>query len=631
MSSAQPEIHETVDGGGRATGRDARQAYDQAWGRFAQQLTPEQFCGSWLLIQCHHIGGVFSGVVVLGKPDAPSLAPVAFYPASLADRSSLAAITELAVKQGRGLVEPRQDAADAQGEPRYQIAYPVRLDGEIRGVVGVEIEWRPEAQLQSVVRDLQWGAAWLELLLRRQSDPVQSERLRSTLALDLVATLLEHPGLRQSATAFTTELAARLGCDRVSLGLLEGQSIRLCAVSHSPNFERRANVVRAIESAMEEAVDQGETVVYPPGEQPLPLVARAHEELLRESGAGSAATFPLAHGDHLIGALTLERAPGYRFDAALLEICEASVSVAGPIVELKRQNETNLPEHAGRSARAFWERLVGAGHADLKLLVLAIAVVAVFLGFAVGDYRVAANARIEGGVQRAITAPTSGYVKEATLRAGDTVTAGQVIGRLNDRDLQVERVKLLSQFDQFIRQQREAMAKGERAQFQIVSAQVSQSEAHLRLIDEQLARTLIVAPLDGIIVSGDLSQRLGSPVERGQVLFEVAPLDSYRVVLQVDEREIGQIAAGQRGQLTLTTMPGERFEFTVTRIMPVNTAKEGRNFFRVEASLGNHPGSRLRPGMEGVGKVYIERRKLVWIWSHSLIDWVRLWIWNWVP
>ena len=62
----------------------------------------------------------------------------------------------------------------------------------------------------------------------------------------------------------------------------------------------------------------------------------------------------------------------------------------------------------------------------------------------------------------------------------------------------------------------------------------------------------MTAPFDGIIVSGDLSQSLGSPVERGQVLFEVAPLDGYRIVLRVDERDIPYVALGQRGELAVT-------------------------------------------------------------------------------
>src|SRR5512146_2895202 len=593
MSSVEPEIHEQY-AQGRVADLAGRRAYDQAWRQFASEQTPEDFCRNWLMIQSHLIGGVSDGVVILAKPGTSSFAPVAFFPDNPVDRTRLAKVSERALKEGRGIVEPLGEvqAADAAG-PRYQLAYPVRVDGKVHGVVGVDIEWRPEARLQAAIRDLQWGSGWLELLLRRHADPQQAERQRLKLALGLVATLLEQTRFTESATAFTTELAAQLGCDRVTLGILDGRRIKVRAVSHSSQFEQRANLLRAVEAAMEEAVDQEEAVVYPPVQPGLPVVARAHEALLHESEAGSAATFPLLHGEKVVGALTLERAKGYRFDVPTLEVCQAVASVAGPIVELKREGEVSLPLHAGRSAKGLWQRLVGPENAGLKLAIAGVAALALFLGFATGPYRVSGNATIEGAVQRAITAPINGYVKHATLRAGDTVKKGQVIGGFDDRDLKLEQVKLASQREQYIRQYREAMANHQRAQAEIVSAQIAQSEAQLALVQEQLARTLMVAPFDGLIVSGDLSQSLGSPVERGQVLFEIAPINDYRVALQIDERDIAEVSVGQRGELTVASIPGRRFPLEVNKITPVNTAKEGRNFFRVEATLTGTPGPRL--------------------------------------
>jgi hypothetical protein len=631
-SPVSPEIHDTL-GQGPVADLAARRAYEQAWRQFAQpQASAEEFCRNWLVIQCHAVGGVSDGVVVLQKPGTKSYVPIAFYPDNPRDRTLLARVSERALQEGQGVAEPGEqvDEGETRG-PRHQLAYPVRLDGEVRGVVGMEIAWRPEARLQMAMRELQWGSSWLEVLLRRHADPSETERQRLKLALDLVSTLLELPGLKESTTAFTTELASRLGCDRVTLGMLEGRRVRIAAVSHSPQFEKRANLVRAIERAMEEAVDQEEKVVHPAEREGRPVVSQAHEALLQESQAGSAATFPLEHGGHVIGALTFERAAGQRFDAPALEICAAVASVAGPIIELKRGNETSLHQHAGRTAKNLWQKLAGPGYPGWKLGALGVGALAAFLALASGEYRVSADSTLEGVVQRAISAPISGYVTEAPLRAGDTVRQGQVIARLDDRDLRLERIKLESQREQFVKQLREAMGKRERAQIAIVSAQIAQAEAQLALVNEQLTRTALAAPFDGVIVSGDLSQRLGSPVERGQVLFEVAPLEDYRVVLRVDERDISHVAEGQSGELTVTSMPGERFAFAVRSITPVNVAREGRNFYRVEAVLGQEARARLRPGMEGVGKIGIGERKLVWLWTHGLTDWVRLWVWSHLP
>ena len=80
----------------------------------------------------------------------------------------------------------------------------------------------------------------------------------------------------------------------------------------------------------------------------------------------------------------------------------------------------------------------------------------------------------------------------------------------------------------------------------------------------------------------------------------------------------------------LSAFPTEEIAVTVEKVTPVSTAKENRNFFRVEARF-DQPHDRLRPGMEGAGKIEIDRRSLVWIWTHPIVDWMRLAAWSWLP
>jgi multidrug resistance efflux pump len=164
----------------------------------------------------------------------------------------------------------------------------------------------------------------------------------------------------------------------------------------------------------------------------------------------------------------------------------------------------------------------------------------------------------------------------------------------------------------------------------MLSAQVRQTEAQLALVEGKLARAQVRAPFRGIVVSGDLSQQLGAPVETGKVLFEIAPLEGFRVVLQVDERDMRYVAEGQGGALVLTGLSGQSFPVAITKVTPVANAQDGRNVFRVEAAVAD-PAARLRPGMEGVAKLSVEDRSLVWIWTRSLVDWVRMSLWTWLP
>ena len=86
-------------------------------------------------------------------------------------------------------------------------------------------------------------------------------------------------------------------------------------------------------------------------------------------------------------------------------------------------------------------KLFGPRHVGLKLGVLIVAVLALFFTYADGDYRVTADARLEGTVQRAIAVPMAGYVVDANVRAGDIVKPGDMLFSLDDRDLRLERLK----------------------------------------------------------------------------------------------------------------------------------------------------------------------------------------------
>jgi RND family efflux transporter MFP subunit len=229
-----------------------------------------------------------------------------------------------------------------------------------------------------------------------------------------------------------------------------------------------------------------------------------------------------------------------------------------------------------------------------------------------------------------ISAPFNSYIKEASVRAGDVVSKGQILCTLDDRDLRLERQKWLSQRSQFQRQRQEAFANHERALVNIINAQLEQAAAQLELLEAQLARTRIQAPFDGIVVKGDLSQMLGSMIAQGEVLFEIAPLNAYRLILKVDERRITDVAVGQEGKLMLASLPQEHYPFIIRKITPQAMAEEGQNTFRVEAQLVEIS-PHLRPGMEGVGKISVDRRRLISIWTRDLVEWFKLWLWSWWP
>ena len=567
------------------------------------------------------IEGATQGVLVLGPPESGPFVPASLWPAGQPPGPLLADVA------GRTL-EARQ-AQIVQDASAAVVSCPLVLDGQLHGLVAVETGPQQETLLRDIVRHLRWGLYAIESSLRnQQSVQEQTTRERLIATLDLVASVLSEEGFEASAQALATELATRLDCDRVSIGFVRNQHARIVAVSHSAEFGERMNLIRAVGTAMDESLDQKSIIVMPEGDGDV-LVTRDHAVLARQFGSDSILTVPFSVGKVTKGAFTFERPAGRPFDPEAVELCQAVVALCSRILEDKRLNDRFLVSRVKDAAREELAKFTGPRYFGRKLAAIALMIGVVFFSFATGDYRVGANASLEGSVRRVMVAPLDGYVATAPYRAGDVVPAGTVLATLDDRDLKLEYYKWASQRDQYAKQYQEALAQHDRAQSSIVLAQVQQAEAQMNLLAEQLGRIRIAAPFEGLVVSGDLSQSLGTAVKRGQVLFEVAPLNAYRVVLEVDEGEISYIRAGQKGSLMLTSLPGEVFPLSITHVTPVAVAREGRSYFRVEALL-ERMSERLRPGMEGVAKVEAGNRKLIWIGTHKMVDWLRLTLWSWI-
>ncbi len=268
--------------------------------------------------------------------------------------------------------------------------------------------------------------------------------------------------------------------------------------------------------------------------------------------------------------------------------------------------------------------------ARFRLIVLGVVLLLGVAAFTPGTYRVTASANIEGKVQRAVVAPFDGYIATAYARAGETVAAGEVIAELDIEELRLQRQRYTAEMNEYDRQYLKALAAREQTQAHIFKSQMQQTEAQLNLVDKKINRASLKSTLDGIIISGDLSRSLGAPVTTGEVLFEVAPLDEYRLIIQVDEKQVADVEEGLAGVLSLKAIPGARLPFSVRKVSPVYETEANGISYRVEAQLAEHHPA-LRPGMEGVAKIEIGRRSLLWIYSHELLDVIRLWAWRWLP
>ena len=581
---------------------------------------------AWLGLQTSMVAGVTRAAVSLGGAEADPTHPIAVWPAQASVTAEMAEAAQQAAQYRHQVINAVAMVAGSDiGQSSDIVACPLMIDGQLIGTVCLEMTARSEAKQRAAMQVLSWGMVWLEQLFTHLNDSVTN---RLNIIVETIAKAVVQDQFVGSATAVVNELARQLHCTRVSVGFRQGKEIRVAAISNTARLEEKANLVRAVSAAMNEAIDQDCHVVIPDCDDTQIVLSHANEQLKTRFNVDAICTVPLAINGEIFGALTFERCGDEVFDAQAVTLCETIASIAGPILETKRRAQQSIPSKSWNAVRTGTGKLFGRGSHTLKVGAGLLVCALVFFTFATGEYRIGAKAKLEGTIQRVVVVPFDGYLSEAPVRAGDIVKQGQVLSRLDDRDLKLEQTKWFGEKAQLRKAQREAMATHERAELSILQARLDQADAELALVAEKLARTQMVAPLDGIVVNGDLSQSLGAPLKRGDVVFEVAPLNGYRIMLEVDERDIAHVQPGQMGQLALSGLPHEVHYFSIERIVPISTAADGRNYFRVEAELKNGSES-LRPGMAGVAKIEAGEHGLVWIWTHSITDWLRLALWKW--
>ena len=238
------EVEGSVDSGSAGQSAAGSEALDQ-WTRLKEADSAETFAAVWLEINCAPIKGLRRAVVVLAPRDRGPFAPVAVWPVGVAGSRPLAAAAESAIKERNSQTLSGSAQAGEQGRKHDVIAIPVTVDGKVYGSVAVEVEHDLHRDTRALISSLEWSSTWLEAFVRGHWTP-PSDRL--VTVLESIATTIHHRRFQEAVTAAATELAGRLGCERVCIGFLKGKHTELKGVSHSASFGKKIDVSTCVEA-----------------------------------------------------------------------------------------------------------------------------------------------------------------------------------------------------------------------------------------------------------------------------------------------------------------------------------------------------------------------------------------------
>ncbi len=451
------------------------------------------------------------------------------------------------------------------------------------------------------------------------------KRADLTQTLELLLLLNQQEKFIAAAMTVVNETVSRFHCSRVSLGWQVDGYIRLQSISHMEQFEPKMEIVNQLEAAMEEALDQDEEIFYPAvsGDGPI---NRDHVSYAKKRQIGQLLSLPLRVAGQVVGVLSCERDQNPFSEVEIRSLRILCDQISSRLAVLKKTDRwwgAKLKE----SLKATFATLLGPEKTLIKLaglLFFGLLLVSVLVKL---PYRIEAPFILRSKDVRQITAPFPGYIDQVQVDIGQRVEKGNPLLTLDNSDLLLEEAEAVTNRVRYLREAEKARAKNALIEMKIAQAQAEQAQAQLELIQHRLNRAQLRSPINGIVVEGDFSERLGTPVEKGDVLFKVARHEKLYVEIRVTEQDIQELAAGQTGEMAFVSQPRQKYPLQIQQIDPLANAEESGNIFFVRSEIFTTAENWWRPGMSGIAKITVGKRPLLWIFSHRTVNFLRLLIW----
>lgn len=359
------------------------------------------------------------------------------------------------------------------------------------------------------------------------------------------------------------------------------------------------------------------------------VITAAAASFLRAAGGKSLLCLPLKCQDEtrFVALFIAERDLTQREEVTLRLASELVV----PHLENLAIHEEGLLRRVWRYTKLKLDDWFGPAHTMLKVASLCIAGFLVTALMVDDTLKLSAPLVVEGVHSYTQTSPVDSYLVEVRARPGDAVKKGDLLGRVDDTDIRLEKTAIETQRKIHLGQAYQYSQEGKEAEASLARLEAQKDTVSLQWAEARLQMTSLYAAVDGFVVSEDMYSRLGQPVRRGQELFEVADIRALRVVMQVSEDDIAHMRAVDNpvGDFALTAYPDKKIAFTVERIHPFAFVENGVNSFEVRGAVGALPEDiLLRPGMEGLAQIHAGEHCLLYIWTRKILEKLTLFWWS---
>jgi len=487
------------------------------------------------------------------------------------------------------------------------VSVPILVEGRnhnaLSGAVVIDSSETPDDS--SLLIAAAYATMWHS---HRQHEQTREDLQTTAATLDLLSSLAEADGFRAATITLVNSLREHLQSQGVVLGLNNNATgrCRISAMSGLVDFNSNAVMIQTIEDALDESIARDRLSVFPVADSSNRDALLGHQKLCHDLQASRVVSHPLktAQGETIGAWLIVDDAEKASDPAAPILLRAASSRVAGGINTARRANSTVFGNRVTRRTKVRW----------LLRTVVAAAVFTAIMMFPV-SYRIHSECSAEPDVRRFIVAPHEGLLEKTFVEPGDVVTSGQLLAKMDGRDVRWELAGLAAQKQKAAKNRDSGLLEGDAAASQRADLEFKRIVAREKVLLRQKEQLQLHAPIDGIVLDGHLDRVENAPVTVGQALYEIAPLSPVTVEVAIADDEFVNVEAGFAVFVRFDGI-ARTFEGTIGRIRPRSEIRDGNNVFIAEVILQNAD-SQLRPGMMGYASVKGKTRTLGWTLFHK--------------
>ena len=425
-----------------------------------------------------------------------------------------------------------------------------------------------------------------------------------------------------AARVMVNYLQTALNCNQVTLSLCpDAKSATISAISGVEQVDVRSEFADHTIAALQQPLLESQKLEFSVGSEKSSAAELALENYCIISNCDGVIAIPILDaGGKAIGSILIGCEKKQFLDPAF----HANTQQIIDLVSEHLQTVLRVNDSLINSALSRFNKLKQS--ATARNIAIATAVLIGVLCVPM-PYRVWCDCNVQPVERRFVAAPYEGVLAQSLVRGGDQVAAQQVVARLDGRLLRGELAGVQAEFDVAKKRRDLALATGDVAQSQIAKSEMQRYLAKVTILKQRLGNLEVRSPINGIVITGDLEKAVGVPLENGQTLFEIAPLETMVAEIGIPESEAQYVKPGMTVQLKFDSFPFKTFSATIQRIHPRAEELDGASVFIADVVLENSAG-RLRPGMSGSAKISSGWSPLVWNLFHRPWESLRYWtIW----